>query len=275
MHIVKGDYMFAWWHNLDSVTVFNSWMQIAAVVGAALCTLSILMLWINGSRMSRFLLEREKSTSQKIKAVEKAAEQIRRELLATQQNQDIADQRRRLAEMDSESVRKEMDKIRKRYTDVEGALKQRIEELKDMNITSTGKTSGSTSRSSGAAPQAPLPKRGPLDEQQRRMLTKLLSTGPKGELDIISVMEDPRSHELAVEMKKIFDQQGWSTSEIIQNAFAQPPNGWVLVIHSKETAPSFAKFLQRTLTTVGLPVSVQINTKFREWSMSMIVGQTD
>jgi hypothetical protein len=268
--------MFAWWHNLDSITAFNSWMQIVAVVGAALCTISILMVWVNGSRMTRFLIDRERSTNQKIKAVEKAAEQIRKELLATQQNQDIADQRRRLAEMDSETLRKEMEKVRKRYTDVEGALKQRIDELKDMNITSSHgrRTTGSTSQSLSAAAQRPN-KPAPLDEQQRRILAKLLSTGPKGELDIISVLEDPRSHELAVEMKKIFDQQGWSTSEIIQNAFAQPPSGWVLVIHSKQTAPSYAKFLQRTLTTVGLPVSVQVNTKYREWSMSVIVGQTD
>ncbi|MBI5062603.1 MAG: hypothetical protein HZB87_03800 [Desulfatitalea sp.] len=76
-------------------------------------------------------------------------------------------------------------------------------------------------------------------------------------------------------MKQIFDDQGWSTSEIIQNAFSQPPEGFVLVIHSKETAPSYAKFLQRTLTTMGFSVSAQINNKYREWSISLIVGQRD
>jgi len=268
---LKGEAMFEWWHSLEAATTFNSWMQIVTMVGAALTTISIMLLWINGSRMTRFLIEREKNAGKKIKAVEKAAEQIRKELLATQQNQDIADQKRRLAEMDAGTLRKEMERIRNRYADVEGALKDRIDELKDMNITQT-QGRGTTSQTFGAQPVEP---KGGLDAQQRKMLKKLLSAGPKGELDIISVLEDPKSHELAEEMKMIFDDQGWSTSEIIQSAFSQPPEGWVLVIHSKETAPSYAKFLQRTLTTIGLPVSAQINNKFREWSISMIVGQID
>jgi len=251
---------------LDSVAVFNSWMQLVAMVGAALTTVSILLLWINGSRMSRYLIEREQSASKKIKAVEKAAEQIRKELLATQQNQDIADQRRRLAEMDAGSLRKEMEKIRNRYASVEGALKDRIDELKDMNITH----SGTTTQNLDVVPQ-----KGFLDDQQKKMLGKLLSSGPKGELDIISVLEDPGSHETAIELKELFDNHGWSTSEIVQSAFTHPPEGLVLVIQSKQTAPSYAKFLQRSLTTIGLPVSAQVNAKYREWSISLLVGQID
>lgn len=258
--------MFPWWHDFEAVMVFNHWMQVIAMVGAALTTISILLLWVNGNRMARFLMAREESTGRKIKAVEKAAEQIRKELLATQQNQDIADQRRRLAEMDADALRKEMEQTRKRYADAEGMLKNRIDELKDMNITQGGAVSQTVGRQ---------PKKGILDIQQRKMLAKLLSGGPKGELDIISVLEDPVSHETALELKTIFEDQGWSTSEIIQSAFAHPPQGLVLVIHSKETAPSYAKFLQRTLTTIGLPVSAQVSAKYREWSISVIVGQAD
>jgi len=258
--------MFTWWQNLDSVIVFNSWLQLITMIGAALTTISILLLWINGNRMSRYLIEREQSASKKIKAVEKAAEEIRKELLATQQNQDIADQRRRLAEMDAGSLRKEMEKIRNRYASAESALKDRIDELKDMNITS----SGTTTQNIEVATQ-----KGALDSEQKKMLAKLLNSGPKGEMDIISVLEDPTSHETAIELKELFDSHGWSTSEIIQSAFTHPPEGFVLVIHSKQTAPSYAKFLQRSLTTIGLPVSAQVNTKYREWSISLIVGQTD
>ena len=107
------------------------------------------------------------------------------------------------------------------------------------------------------------------------MLIKLLKTGPRGELDIISVLDDPISHQAANELKSIFDDNGWTTQDIVQSAFIQPPEGIVLVIHSKQTAPSYAKFVQRTLTSAGLPVSAQINNKFREWSLSMIVGQID
>jgi hypothetical protein len=268
MDEMKGEPMFSWWQSLESVFAFNNWMQMLAMFGAALTTVSILLLWVHGNRMTRFLSEREQSTSKKIKAVEKAAEQIRKELLATQQNQDIADQRRRLAEMDAETLRKEVEKTRNRYAQAEGALKERIEELKDMNIT---QTQGGPERRPARLPV----KKGGIDAQQRKMLAKLLSSGPKGELDIISMLEDPQSHEFALIMKKIFDEQGWSTSEIIQSAFSHPPDGFVLMIHSKQTAPSYAKFLQRTLTTIGLPVSAQINNKYREWSISLVVGHTD
>jgi len=263
--------MFEWWHNLEAVAEVNSWMQLIAMVGAALTTLSILLLWTKGNRMTRYLMEREQTANKKIKAVEKAAEVIRKELLATQQNQDIADQRRRLAEMDAGSLRKEMEKTRRRYSEAEGALKEKIDELKDMKITQTH-GSGSTTSGQTAAPEVP---RGPLDVQQEKMLLKLLSSGPKGELDIISVLDDPTSHELAQDLKRVFDSQGWSTSEIVQSAFSHPPEGITLVIHSKETAPSYAKFLQRAFTTIGMRVSAQINNKYREWSISLIVGQID
>lgn len=261
--------MFAWWNSLEATAAFNTWMQLFAMLGAALTTIGILLLWWNGNRMANYLSEREQSANKKIKAVEKAAEQIRKELLATQQNQDIADQRRRLAEMDADTLRKEVERTRKRYSEAEGALKDRIDELKHMNITQT---------QGGATTTQPAEvgiNTGALDAQQRKMLAKLLSSGPKGELDIISVLDSPDSHEMALEMKQLFDDQGWSTSEIIQSAFSQPPEGFVLVIHSKETAPSYAKFLQRTLTTMGFSVSAQINNKYREWSISLIVGQRD
>jgi hypothetical protein len=273
--------MFAWWHNLESVTVFNTWMQMLAMMGIVLTTLGILLLWVQGSKMTRLLIEREESAGKKIKAVEKAAEQIRKELLATQQNHDIADQRRRLAEMDADSLRKEVEKTRKRYSDAEGALKERIEELKEMNITQTqGRT---TSRTTGTgttvkadvkvdADRGVVAKNTALDSHQRNMLIKLLNSGPKGELDIISVLEDPVSHEIALDLKTIFDAQGWSTSEIIRSAFSHPPDGFQLIVHSKQTAPSYAKFLQRTLTTMGLPVSAQINNKYPEWSISLVIG---
>ena len=256
--------MFQWWLNLESVATFNSWMQILSVIGAVVTTIAMVLLYLNGNRMILNLMEREKHSSKRIKAVEAAAEQIRKELLSTQQDHDIADQKRRLAEMDADALRKEMDKTRKRYTQAEGALKNRIDELKDMSITQGKDSSGSSAE-----------KDFQLDDNQLKMLGKLLNSGPKGELDIIAVLDNLQSNQLALQLKTLFDDHGWNTPGIIQSAFSTPPEGLVLVIHSKQTAPSYAKFLQRTLATVGVPVSVQINNKFREWSISMVVGQFD
>jgi hypothetical protein len=260
--------MPAWWSNLASLSTFNSWMEVIALLSAALTLICVLFLWRNGSQMVSYLIDRESRANKRIKAVEKAAEQIRKELLAAQQHQDIVDQKRHVAEMDADALRKEMDHIRKRYSAAEGALKERIDELKDIHITQ-GITVGNTTTRSIQA------RTGHLDAQQQKMLAKLLKTGPKGELDIISVLDDAASHETALEFKKIFDEQGWNTQDIIQSAFSNLQEGIVLVIHSKQTAPSYAKFLQRTLTTIGLPVSAQINNKYREWSISMIVGQIE
>jgi len=267
--------MFEWWHNLETVAEVNGWMQLIVMVGAAFTVLSILLLWTKGNRMTAFLIEREQTANKKIKAVEKAAEQIRKELLATQQNQDIADQRRRLAEMDTESLRQEIEQTRMRYSEAEDALRGRIDELKDMKITQTHGTATTTGGMQQPEYEPEPELHSPMDKQQESMLLKLLSSGPKGELDLISVLDDPNSLDMAKEIKRIFDSQGWSTSEIIQSAFSHPPEGVTLVIHSKETAPSYAKFLQRAFTTIGMRVSAQINNKYREWSISLIVGQMD
>ncbi len=260
--------MNSWWSSIEAVILFNSWMGIFSLLGAALTLISIVLLWRHGNRMASDLISREKRAVKRIKAVESAAEEIRKELLTTQQSQDIADQQRRLAQMDAESLRNEMQSLRKRYSDAEGALKSRIEALKDIDNTQ-GITQNSTTSEGLEEPETQI------DSQQKKMLVKLLKTGPKGELDIISVLDDSVSHQAATELKSIFEDNGWTTQDIVQSAFAQNPEGIVLVIHSKQTAPSYAKFVQRTLTSAGLPVSAQVNNKYREWSLSMIVGQFD
>lgn len=261
--------MNAWWNNFESVHAFNTWMEVITLIGATLAFICLLLLWRNGNNMVRQLIDRERRSNKRIRAVEKAAEQIRKELLSTQQNQDIADQQRRLAEMDADALRREMETVRSRYSKAEGALKDRIKELKDIHITQGVTTQGvSTTQNGGQNTSV-------LDIQQKKMLAKLLKTGSKGELDIISVMDDPDSQEAALELKSIFETHGWTTSDIIQSAFSHPQEGIILIIHSKQTAPSYAKFLQKTLTTIGLRVSAQINSKYREWSLSMIVGRID
>ncbi len=260
--------MDSWWNNIEAVLAFNTWMEIATLLGAALTFISLLLTWRHGNRVTRYLLDRERHSKKKVQAVENAAEEIRKELLATQQNQDIVLQQRRLAEMDAEGLRKEMERVRKTYTQAEGALKERIKELKDIHTTQGLTQSASASQTFGVDTST-------LDNQQKKMLIKLLQTGPKGELDIISVLDNAGSHQAATELKTIFDSQGWTTSDIVQSAFSHPPEGINLVIHSKQTAPSYAKFLQKTFTTLGLRVSAQINDKYREWSLSMIVGQID
>ena len=264
--------MIPFWQNLDSLIAINSWLQLIAVLSGLITVASLVLLWSYGNKMIGTLTNREQKASKKIAAVEKAAEQIRKELLSTQQNQDIADQRRHLAEMDADSLRKELQQTRNRYSQAETALKDRIGELKNLHITQGLKTTKSAGIPESTAAESP---KAALDAQQKKMLAKLLDSGPKGELDIISVLDNAKSYEMAQELKKILDQHGWATRDIVQSAFSNPPKGLVLVIHSKQTAPSYAKFLQKTFTTLGLSVSAQINDKYPEWSISLIVGELD
>ena len=257
------------WQNLDNLITIHTWMQFITILGAVVTMVSVFLLWSYGNTMISTLLEREQKASKKIKAVEKAADQIRRELLSTQQNQDIANQRRQLAEMDADSLRKELEQNRQRYAQAETALKDRIGELKHLNITQSTSTQGLSISQTADIPKSTL------DAQQKTILAKLLASGPKGELDIISVLDNAKSHAMAKDFKMLFDQHGWATRDIVQSAFSNPPQGLVLVIHSKQTAPSYAKFLQRTFTTLGMSISAQINDKYPEWSITLIVGQLE
>ncbi|MCP4744923.1 MAG: hypothetical protein GY874_02110 [Desulfobacteraceae bacterium] len=301
------------WSDLESLVIVNNCLLIIAMISATAAAAAVLLLWINGNRMISFLIGREKHAGKHKKIVEKAAEQIRKELLKTQQDQDIINQKRRLAEMDADTLRKEMEQIRQRYKNAEGALKVGIDKLKGIKITQTKNRKPKTEAEpelelseaepelelseaepelelseaepeldlSEAEPELDLSEAEPeldtqlgihIDKKQSKMLANLLDSGPKGELDIIAILDNAESNEIAMELKQLFDKYGWTTRGIIQSAFSKTPKGISLVIHSKQTTPSYAKFVQRSLTTIGIPVSLQINSKFKEWSISLIVG---
>jgi small-conductance mechanosensitive channel len=120
-----------------------------------------------------------------------------------------------------------------------------------------------------AAVRARLPK------EQREHLKSLLAPGPKGDLDIIAVMDNEASGLLAEELRQLFDADGWTTKPVIQSAFSDMPNGLLLAVNSRDTAPSYASFLQRTLTTIGFEVSASVNRKHREWSLTLVVGKAN
>jgi hypothetical protein len=88
-------------------------------------------------------------------------------------------------------------------------------------------------------------------------------------------MGDEGSEETAQQLDEILTADGWKTNGVAQSAFSNPPRGILLTVNSKETAPSYASFLQRVFSTIGLEVSAKIDNKFREWSLTIIVGTID
>ena len=116
---------------------------------------------------------------------------------------------------------------------------------------------------------------GGLSENQREQLIDLLDPGPKGNVDIFCVMDNQRSEMTARQLEEILTADGWKTNGVAQSAFSNPPKGLVLAVNNKETAPSYASFLQRVFSTIGMDVSAKIDKKYREWSLTVIVGAID
>ena len=252
-----------WWNVIDSVGHFNHLMLVAVVLFAIFTALFLQLTRKSAHRLSDLLREQDAQARRRIKNVETVAGDIRKELLTTQQNQDIAEQQLRSKDLELDKLRKALEESRQRQEAAEERLKEQPRQTIEDSAPQAEANSEIRKKKLG------------LDLEQREQLMALLEPGTKGELDIIAVLGDQRSETLAGEFEEIFIADGWKTNGVIQSAFTKEPQGLVLSVHSKETAPSYANFLQRSFATIDFPVSAAINKKNREWSLTLIVGKLD
>jgi beta-lactam-binding protein with PASTA domain len=82
-------------------------------------------------------------------------------------------------------------------------------------------------------------------------------------VDIFCVMGDEMSELTAKQLEEILTADGWKTNGVAQSAFSEPPKGLVLAVNSKETAPSYASFLQRVFSTIGIDVAAKMDKKYQ------------
>jgi hypothetical protein len=197
------------------------------------------------------------SSSQRLKSIESAAEDIRKELLDAQQERDILIEKLKVKEVEYQKLHMAFDDVVKKNSNLRHSTKDSV--LK-------GKT-GEKSKQKLENSQSPLTR------EQREQIIALLDPGPKGDVDILSIIGDDKSSMLANALNDIFKADGWTTKGVAQSAFSKVPEGIILSVHSKETAPSYASFIQRTMATIGFPVSAAVNSKYREWSLTLIVGK--
>lgn len=257
--------MPSWWTNMESVAVLNNWALGATLVFAGLTGVLAFLT----TRKSRQLVDRlsgdlENSRKQ-AKSLEKAAEAIRKELLQTQQYQDISQLKLKSSNSSVEELRQALLDVTKRLEIAEAAAKSAPaqpdrdeEDPEPIEVL-----------------DLELEPEGGLSESQREQLIDLLDPGPKGNVDIFCVMGDDGSEQTAKQLEAVLTADGWKTNGVAQSAFTTPPKGLVLAVNSKETAPSYASFLQRVFSTIGLEVSARIDKKYREWSLTVIVGAID
>lgn len=251
--------MLSWWTNMETIAELSSWLMVVTLVFAAL---TIVMLFLTSGK-SKLFVDRLSNdldiARQRIRSLEKAAEGIRKELLQSQQHQDINQLKLETSQSSVEQLRHELASAKKRLKLAEAAVSARQQQ--PMKAPSDA----------GVPDQKPRPE-GSLTIDQREQLTNLLDPGPKGNVDIFCVMDDKISELTAKQLDSIMTADGWKTNGVAQSAFTKPPKGLVLAVNSKETAPSYASFLQRVFSTIGVPVTARVDSKCREWSLSIIVG---
>ncbi len=238
------------WNSISGVTAAYYFFAGGVVLGSLSLLINILQLRNSDRRMTTLRSDDFSLSTKRMKSIESAAGDIRKELLDVQQERDILIEKLKVKE----------DELEKIHYALDDAVKQRSELSQTTQPTEMVQSSDGESEF-------------PLSTEQREQLIALLDPGPKGDVDIISVIGDHRSNLLAQELDKIFKADGWSTKGAAQSAFSKVPEGIVLSVHSKETAPSYASFIQRTMATVGFPVSAAVNNKYREWSLTLIVGK--
>lgn len=253
--------MTSLWTNLESLSALNNWMLGGTLLFAAIAGI---LIFLSSGKCKTLIdrLSKELDASQnRVKSLEKTAESIRKELLQTQQHQDISQLKLKTSKSSAQELRQELLDARKRLEIAEAAVKARKKEEDDPEVMDIL--------------DLELEPEGGISENQREQLIDLLDPGPKGNVDIYCVMGDEMSEATAGQLEEILSNDGWKTNGVAQSAFSNPPRGFVLVVNSKETAPSYASFLQRVFATIGMEVSAKIDNKYREWSLSIIVGDVN
>ena len=253
--------MASWWMDIGSVATLNNWSLFATLVFAALAGITAFLCTRRSQQHTSELVKALKDSQKRVKSLEKAAESIRRKLLETQQHQDISQMKLKSSKSSAEELRQSLLDARKRLEVAEQAIRERQAQASE-----SGDDEVLDILDLELEPDVGL------SESQREQLIGLLDPGPKGNVDIFCVLDDAGSEQTAKQIEEILASDGWKTNGVAKSAFTNPPQGIRLAVNSKETAPSYASFLQRVFSTIGIPVSAKIDKKYREWSLTIVVG---
>jgi hypothetical protein len=267
LHHERLLHMASWWTNMDSVAALHGLTLLMTLLFAALTGVVVFLMAGKSQKTIRGLSKDLENSQKRNKILEKTAEEIRKELLQTQQHQDINQLKLKTSKLSAKELTQELLDARKRMEIAEAAILAHQEQEK--------KDNGTAETSEFLELELEMELEGGLSESQREQLIDLLDPGPKGNVDIFSLMDDETSELTASQLEEILTADGWKTNGVAQSAFANPPKGLELVVNSKETAPSYASFLQRVFSTIGIEVSAKIDNKYREWSLTIIVGRFD
>ena len=259
---------------METVALVSNWLLSATVVFSIVtCILAYLTVKRSKGFVEQLSTDLD-SSRKRVKSLKKAAEEIRKELLQTQQHQDINQLKLRSSKSSTKELRQALLDAQKRLESAEKAVKEHEEKAAERQGRGDEEPDATDSMGITLLDLETEDELG-LTESRREQLMSLLDPGPKGNVDIFCVMDDDLSVNTANDLESILSADGWKTSPVAQSAFTNPPEGLVLAVNSKETAPSYASFLQRVFTTIGITVSARVDKKYREWSLTIIVGKLE
>ncbi|NNG01668.1 MAG: hypothetical protein HKM93_19945 [Desulfobacteraceae bacterium] len=261
--------MLEWWSIVETVEKIDGHLRLYAFWAIAVTGLLLIGLWFLSKKIAAFKESGQPINDPKPEKLKKAAKEIRKELLDTQQERDILTQRLRTFESESGKLRDELGKMRKKVrntADSTGSFQRNERENRydDGSIPVTG---------DAVDELEPVKPAALLSETQRKTLMDLIEPGPKGNIDIVAVLGNDHAERMAVELNDILTQGGWTTNGVSRSAFSKPPQGILLTVHSRDTTPTYAMFLQKILAATGLSTSGSINKSVQEWSMTLVVGE--
>jgi hypothetical protein len=249
----------SWWDSIDTVSRFNNWMQFAVIIFAFLTAISGFLVWFSGNRIALQQTRLTALAQHKTKTYETTSLSVHKELVALQQKQFETEQLLKVANTNLTRLGKQLKKTQKKQFEAEQALSS-------MAINKDGISDRLEMPAVSLTPQAPVSSK--FDKQ----FLDILKQGTEGIIDIYAIQGDTDSNELAANFDTVFKKAGWTTNGVAQSSFSQKIKGLVIAFHSKDTAPSYAFFLKEAFNKLGIAVATRVNSKYPEWSLSLIVA---
>jgi len=96
-----------------------------------------------------------------------------------------------------------------------------------------------------------------LTAGQRTKLLEILKSGPKGKVTFEIFVGDREAGDFLDEIAQVLAEAGWIPSGGSQN-IESPPRGIGIFVHSKDSPPPFAVFLQDALKAIGLDAEAHV-----------------
>ena len=106
--------MLTWWTDMESVAALNNWTLVATIGFAVLTGILAFLTAGQSKKLVGRLFEALETSRKRAKSLEKTAEEIRRELLQTQQHQDINQLQLKTSKSSAQELRQALLDARKR-----------------------------------------------------------------------------------------------------------------------------------------------------------------